>query len=49
MQNWEGNMNLTENRFHGNKIWCVEDYHNYMCHICAKEFFHLNFNQTVFY
>ena len=26
---------------------CVADNYNYMCHVCAKEFFDPNFNQAV--
>ena len=38
---------LTENWLSGNKMWCVADNHNYMCHICAKRFLDSNFNWTV--
>ena len=36
MQNWEGNLYLTQNRLGRIKIWCVEDNHSYMCHICTN-------------
>ena len=26
---------------------CIADYHNYMCHTCAKEFLDLNFKQLL--
>ena len=26
---------------------CAADNHNYICHICAKEFLDLNFNKAV--
>ena len=44
MQNWERNLYLTENRLGRNEIWCAEDNHSYMCHICAKRFLNSNFN-----
>ena len=28
-------------------MWCAADYHNLMCHICAKGFLDSNFNQAV--
>ena len=28
-------------------MWCAADNHNYMCHICAKGFLDLNFNEAV--
>ena len=28
-------------------MWCAADNHNYLCHICAKEFSNLNFNKAV--
>ena len=28
---------------------CAADDHNYICHICAKEFLHPNFNEAVIY
>ena len=31
-------MYLIENRLSRNKMWCTAENHNYMCHICAKEF-----------
>ena len=31
-------MYLTENRLSRNKTWCAADNHNYVCHICTKEF-----------
>ena len=34
----KGNLYLTENLLSKNKMWCVADNHNYMCHICAKGF-----------
>ena len=32
-------MYLTENRFGRNEIWCAEDNHNYMWHICMQKDF----------
>ena len=29
-------------------MWCAEDNHSYMCHICAKGFLDSNFNEAVF-
>ena len=31
------NLNLTENRFSRNEMWCAAENHNNMCQICAKE------------
>ena len=28
-------------------MWCAADNHNYMCHICEKEFLDSNFNEAV--
>ena len=28
-------------------MWCAADNHNYMCHICAKEFLDSNFSEAV--
>ena len=28
-------------------MWCVADNHNYMCHVCAKEFLDSNLNEGV--
>ena len=28
-------------------MWCAVDSHNYMCHICANEFWDSNFNKAV--
>ena len=28
-------------------MFCASDNHNYMCHICAKEFSNSNFNEAV--
>ena len=28
----------------GNKMWCVADNHNHMCHICVKGFSDSNFD-----
>ena len=39
-----GNIRLTENRFSGNEIRCAANNHNYICHICAKEFLDLKFH-----
>ena len=39
----KGNLYLTENQISRNEMWCVADIHNYMCHICAKEFLDSNF------
>ena len=41
------NLYLTENRLGRNEIWCAEYYHSYVCHICAKGFLDLNFNEAV--
>ena len=38
---------LTENRLSRNEMLCVADNHNNMCHLCAKGFLDLNFNQAV--
>ena len=43
----KGNPYLTENWLSKNDVWCTADNHNYMCHICAKGFLNLNFNQAV--
>ena len=40
----KGNLYLTENQLGRNEIWCAEDYHNYMCHLCAKGFLDSHFN-----
>ena len=37
----------TENRLSRNKMWCTEDIHNYMCHLCAKEYLDSNFNYAI--
>ena len=44
---WKGVLYLTENQLGRNKIWCAEDHHSYMCHICAKGFLDVNFNLAV--
>ena len=31
----------------GREMWCAADIRNYTCHICAKGFLDLNFNQAV--
>ena len=36
------NLYLTENRLGKNKMRCMADNHNYMCHICAKRFLELD-------
>ena len=38
----KGNLYLTENRLSRNKMWCIADNHNCMCHICAKGFLYHN-------
>ena len=43
----EGNLYSTETRLGRNKMWCAEDNHSYMCHICAKGFLDSNFNEAV--
>ena len=40
-------MYLSENRLSRNEMWCTADSHNYLCHICAKEFLDSNFNSAV--
>ena len=40
----KGNLYLTENRLSRNEMWGAVDNHNYMCHICAEEFWDSNFN-----
>ena len=38
--NRKGNLYSIENRLSRNHImWCAADNHNYMCHICAKDFY----------
>ena len=44
MQNWEGQLYLTENLPSRNEMLCAADNHNNMCHICAKGFLDSNFN-----
>ena len=44
---WKGNLYLTENRFSRNEMWCAVVNHNYMRHICAKQFLDANFNEAV--
>ena len=39
-------MYLTENPLSGNKMWCVANNHNYMCHVCAKGFSDSNFDKA---
>ena len=41
------NTYLTENVLSRNELWCVVDDHNYLCHVCSKEFLDFNFNQAV--
>ena len=43
----KGNLYLTETQLSRNEIRCAANIHNYMCHICAKGFLDLNFNQAV--
>ena len=43
----KGNLYLTENRFSWNEMCCASDNHNYMSHICAKEFLNSSFNLAV--
>ena len=43
----KGNLHLTENRLSWNEMCCASDNHNYMCHICAKEFSNSSFNYAV--
>ena len=40
----KGNLYLTENWLHRNKIWHAADNHSYMCHVCAKGSLDSNFN-----
>ena len=44
MQNWEGNPYCTEKWLSRNEMWCAADDHNYVCDICAKEFFDSEFH-----
>ena len=43
-KNLEGDLYLTENRLHRNKMGCAVDNHNYLRHICTKGFLDLNCN-----
>ena len=43
----KGNLHLTKNRLSRNEMWCAADNHNHICHMCAKGFLDLNFNQAV--
>ena len=40
----KGNLDSTENRLGGNKMWSAEDNHSWMCHIYAKGFLDSNFH-----
>ena len=40
-------MYLTENRLSTKQVWFAADNHNYMCHMCAKEFLDSNFKKAV--
>ena len=44
---WKGNLYLTENRLSWNEMCRAADNHNYMCHICAKEFLDSSFTNAV--
>ena len=46
-KNGKGNLYSTENHLSRNEMWCATDNHNYMCHVCAKGFSDLNFNQAI--
>ena len=39
-------MYSNENRLSRKGMWCAADNHNFMNHICAKEFLDSNFNEA---
>ena len=46
MQIWDGKSAFDWKSIR-KKMCCAADNHNYMCHVCAKEYFDLNFNDAV--